>query len=123
MSLITDYLRVIALILLLSLFGLSNAHTSNQKVTIEFKNVTLKDFIGQIESQANYTIVYQDTLVGNKRDVTIKVVEEPLNKVINSVLDKKGLQATFKDNAIIITKKITNSSIAEKRYISRRGCI
>ena len=72
MSLITNYLRVISLVLLLSIFGLSNAQTSNQKVTIELKNVTLKDFVRPIESQTNYAIVYQDILVDNKKDVTIK---------------------------------------------------
>ena len=50
----------------------------------------------EIESKTNFTFVYRDILMDTKKDISIQVGNKPLADVIQTVLDSKELEATFR---------------------------
>lgn len=100
-----NWLKIGILSITLTFMGLLNAQNYAQPISLNLQNATLKDFIKQIESKTQFTIVYRDVLVDNKKDISINVSNKPLNEVLKSVLAIKGLQADYSNNTIVITKK------------------
>ena len=98
-------LRVLLLFAIFLTFSLLQAQNQSQPISLNLQNVTLKDFFEQIESKTSFTIVYRDVLMDNKKDVSVNVTNRPLGEVLNIVLSKKELQASFANNTIVITSK------------------
>lgn len=99
-----NWFKIGMLSIMLTLTGLMNAQNFTQPISLNLQNATLKDFIKQIESKTQFTVVYRDILIDNKKDITISVSGKPLNEVIKAVLTMKGLQANYNNNTIVITK-------------------
>lgn len=93
------------------------AQNPNQKISINVKNINIKDLIKQIESKTSYTVVYRDVLVDDKKDITINEENKPLIDVLKSSLSSKGLQVVFNSNTIVITKKNAEPQITTKTKI------
>lgn len=98
--------RYLSVFLILFLFsGMLNAQNYSQPISINLKNASLKDFFNNIESKSQFTIIYRDVLIDEKKDISIDVTNHPLNEVLKTVLSKKGLQANYNNYSIVITKK------------------
>ena len=111
----TDWFRVW---LLLILFFLGNVlHAQNQKISLQIRNATVKDLIKQIESKTNYTVVYRDILVDDKKNININEENKPLIDVLKTALSPKGLEVVFNNNTIVITKKNVEPQITTKTKI------
>lgn len=106
---------------LLSIFlligSVSFAQNPNQRISINVKNISIKELIKVIESKTTYTVVYRDVLVDDKKDITINEENKPLTDVLKSSLSSKGLQVVFNNNTIVITKKNAEPQITTKTII------
>lgn len=91
-----------------------NAQNYSQPITLNLRNATFKEFVKQIESKTQFTVVFRDALVDNKNDISINVSNKPLTEVIKSVLAMKGLYANYKNNTIVITKIESNTLPTEE---------
>ena len=103
----TNLIRTSFLSCLILIGSLVVAQNPNQKISLHVQNISIKEFLKQIESKTTFTVVYRDILVDDKKDITINEENKPLVDIIKSVLTPKGLQAVFKSNTIVITKKNT----------------
>ena len=110
----TKWQRVIILSVLLSIFSVLNAQNSGQKISLNVHNVSIKDFIKQIESKTKYTVVYRDLLIDDKKDISITVVDKTVSEILKEVFGQKGLQAVFNNNTIVITKKNAEPQVISK---------
>jgi len=98
-------LRYAVLLFYFAFCGLLSAQNPAQKITLTLQNVTIKEFIKEIESKTKYSVVYRDLIVNEKGDVTVNVVDKPLTELLKSVLDPIGLKATFNSKTIVLTEK------------------
>jgi len=111
----TNWFR--AFLLSISLLISSLIFAQNQKLSIKAQNITVKEFVKQIESKTSYTVVYRDVLVDDKKDISINEQNKPLAEILKITLSPKGLQAVFNNNTIIITKKNVEPQIINKTKI------
>jgi len=102
----TSCLKTTILMVLLAFSGLLNAQNPTQKISMSLKDATIKELIKEIETKTNYSVVYRNLQISEKKDVTINVVEMPLMDVINMVFDARNLQVTFNNRTIVISEKI-----------------
>ena len=96
------------LFVLVVIFGVMmqlNAQNTSQPISLNLRNVSIQDFMKQIESKTNFTFIYRDILMDTKKDVSIQVSNKPLVEVVKTVLDLKGLEASYNNNTIVLTKK------------------
>lgn len=105
------------ILLLLSFASVVNAQNPNQKITLSVMNVTIKEFIKQVELKTTYTVVYRDILLDEKKNISVSVVNKPLVEVLKMVLSSKALQAVFNNNTIIITKKNVEPQISNIKKV------
>lgn len=82
-----------------------NAQNTSQTITLNLRNVNIQEFMKQIESRTNFTFIYRDILMDTKKDVSIQASNRPLVEVVKTVLDQKGLEASYNNNTIVLTKK------------------
>lgn len=91
------------------------AQSTTQPITLNLRNANIQDFIKQIESRTNYTFIYRNVLMDSKKDINIQVKEKPLIEVVKVVLEQKGLEASYNNNTIVITKKAEDVQSKAKR--------
>lgn len=87
----------------------------NVKVTINKQNVRLEVVMNEIESQSNYLFIYGKEINTNL-PVTIKVKQQPLSQVLNSIFKDKNISYRLEGNHIILSRKKTEPT--EKTTIS-----
>ncbi|MDX9748850.1 MAG: carboxypeptidase-like regulatory domain-containing protein, partial [Paludibacter sp.] len=95
----------LTLVVLTTFTPLLNAQNSTQKISMKVQNISMLDFFQQIETSTNFTIVYKDIFIDQKKDITVDVENKPVIDVLKKVLATRGLQAVVKNNTIVITKK------------------
>lgn len=81
-----------------------NAQRQDRSVSLNLKNVSLKAFFQKIEKKTEFSVLYRDALIKDKKSISVQATNRPLSEVLKSVLSPLGLQATFKNRTIVITR-------------------
>lgn len=99
--------RLISLMLMcIAMVGICAAAVSDQRVTVNVENSTLKKLFKEIESQTTYRFSYRNAILDDKKDVTVRMSDVPVSAVLNTAL--KGRPLTFEivsAKSIVISKK------------------
>ncbi len=90
-------------LLFLLLFLSFSEFVSAQKVRINMTNVPLVNVLKEIQNQTPYTFVYTSSLIDVKKRVSINVIEEEIESVLDKLLT--GTEISYK----IVNKQITLS--------------
>ncbi|MCQ4872275.1 SusC/RagA family TonB-linked outer membrane protein [Butyricimonas paravirosa] len=80
--------------------GLSQA----MKVTLEVKRVSLNNFFLELRKQTNCDFLYNYNLIKDKQ-VSVKVEEKELSKVLDEILPGLGLEYYYDNNVVVIREK------------------
>ena len=98
---------------------------SQEKISLNLENTSLKKIFKIIESQSTFRFVYKDYVLSVFNKVSIKVQDQPIENVITKVLEKTPL--VFKvvgDNLVVIadeTGKVQNFGPYTKESVSIPG--
>lgn len=74
------------------------------RVTLDITNATLENVFELIEEQTHLLFVYSNSEVDNQRLVTIKAQSEPVQTLLQKVLDGTGLAYAVNDKYIILNR-------------------
>ena len=78
------------------------SYTQNARVTINKRNVTLREVLNEIEKQTDYLFIYSDEVNTNER-VSVKSRQQAVSNVLNALLKKKDLNYSMEGNHIILS--------------------
>jgi len=84
-------------------------------VTLNLKNVSLIEFFNAVEKNTEIRFSYVDHQLDPKKDISIKVANEPIEQILNKVLIPKGYQYIRTGNTYAITTK-TIKPESKRRY-------
>lgn len=84
-----------------SLFNKTIAQTT--QVSLDLKNVTVKEVLQEIEKKTNYYFLYNSELINVQRIVSVSVKKQSLESILNQLFDKKDVSIAIKDKHIVIT--------------------
>lgn len=92
-----------------------NSH-SQEKITLNLREVPLETVFKSIEAQSNYRFVYSEEVMRNPGRVSINVRGEQVRNVLNEVLRNTALSFTTKDNnlILIVPQKLLSLTIRGK---------
>ncbi len=115
-------------LLLLALFGgIALAHDSraqevlNRTVTLNQKNLELKDALRQIEREAKVKFVYSTRIQSGQR-ISLNVTNRKLSAVLDELLTPVGIYYEVIENRILLTKRRPNrSSLADPEFIQNQA--
>ncbi len=101
----------------------SVGYSQNTKLTLNLQNATFQELIKEIESQSEFIFVFYDNVLNLDKKVNIKANNQPIEKILEQVMESTGNTFTIFDRQIVIGKKdsekgaITNpnNSSAEQR--------
>ncbi|MEN6324144.1 MAG: TonB-dependent receptor [Proteiniphilum sp.] len=92
------------------------SYTQNARVSINKRNVTLKEVLNEIESQTDYLFIYNEKVNTNEK-VSIKANQKAVYSVLNSLLRNKDMEYSMEGNHIIL-KTIEKAEVTGKEKIS-----
>ncbi|MDR1919941.1 MAG: TonB-dependent receptor [Tannerellaceae bacterium] len=79
------------------------------EISLELKNVSLKEVFVQIERQTNLVFAYNNTDVDNTRNLSVNVKSKQVQEVLEEILKGTNLTYTVSDRYITIIKKAAAS--------------
>lgn len=104
-------LKVFAAFVLMIIIGLTNASAQGEKVTVNVKNATLKEVFNTIERQTTYRFSYRNSLLDDKKDITVSKSKAEVTEVLDIALKGRDLQYEIvSPKMIAIFKKKANAS-------------
>ncbi len=95
----------ILLIFLSILSVLPNNGYSQKKITLNVKDIIMKDVLNEIKSQTDFKFLYRSKEIDVRQKVSLKANRETIVKVLDRLF--KNTQITYKiiDNQVVLTKR------------------
>ncbi|GAB6013292.1 SusC/RagA family TonB-linked outer membrane protein [Viscerimonas tarda] len=99
--------RVMRLLYLAILFfGIhAGAFAQSGKITMNVKDVPIRQFFDKIEEQSEYRFTYRDKSIDDERHITYSASDEVIESLLQKVLTPLGLQFQISKNDILIVRK------------------
>lgn len=88
---------------------------SQKTVTINVKDVSVVDFLKEIEKKTDIRFSYVDQIFDTRKDITLKATNENIEAVLFKILTPRGYETTRTGNTIAITKKSKETSKGSKK--------
>ncbi len=87
-------------------------------VSIDVKNVTVKELLHTIEANSNYTFAYADDDISSTKRITLKADDRSIASIVAEVLP--GAKIDVEGNKIIITRSNNNAAQQPDKAAARR---
>ncbi len=110
-----NIMRISAFFLFLCIFSAyaSKTVSQNAKVSIKGSNLTIAEFIDQIEDQTDYLFVYSKNEVNPNNPLEINPGERTVAQYLNEAFVNSDVKYAFENDYIVLTKN-TIASIAQQ---------
>lgn len=77
-------------------------HSQNARVTLNKRNVTLRETLNDIENQTDYLFIYSNEIDVNEK-ISIKAKQESVANVLTHLLQRKNIDYSMEGNHIILS--------------------
>ena len=112
------YMKLSVVLLLATCLQVS-ARTYSQKLTVKFKNATIKEALSSIEQKANCRFFYSDNQLPENTLINLKEKDIPLNDLLKNLFAGTRLNYKMLDNRVIIISR----SLAEAQLKKVSGTV
>ncbi len=115
------FMKNLILLLFILNLNVSASVLSQERVTLNLKNVTLKDCLKAIEQQTNLGFLYNGRELGKIEGITVNALNEQVDEVLESLLKAQGYDFSIENGVILIHKApvlselVTDVSIQERK--------
>ena len=101
-----------------------NAKTYSQdRISLDLKDVPLIDLIQEIESKTRYNVFYENTQIDVNQHVTVSGTDQPVGSILSLALRNSGINFKVLKDQIILMKKISTESKQIKQQETIQGVI
>jgi len=80
-----------------------DSYSQHTKLTLDLKNVTVKDALKTIEDQSEFLFLYSPKMVDVSRKVDIELTDKKVDFILNQMFAGTGVDYIIKDRQIVIT--------------------
>src|SRR5665648_361473 len=87
-----------------SLAVMGNSYSQSTKFSFQLSNATIKDVFQEIEHNSEFIIVYSDDIIDVSKEVSVKVEDVSVEKILDQILKVSGNGFEIKDRQIVITE-------------------
>jgi iron complex outermembrane receptor protein len=102
LSLIMRLSFIMLLISTLTVAG--NTYSQSTKFSFQLSNSTVKAVFQEIERNSEFIIVYSDDMIDVNREVSVKVADASVEKILDQILRPSNNGYEIKDRQIVITR-------------------
>lgn len=93
------------MLLISSLTVIGNSYSQSTKFSFHLSKATIKDVFQEIEQNSEFIIVYSDDMIDVSREVSVKVSDVTVERILDQVLKESGNGYEIKDRQIVITER------------------
>jgi len=104
-------MKMTALIILLAVLQVSAKTYSQQRITVNLKQVKLTDALKEVEKQSTYRFVFSNLILPENVRVTIEAKNQDVEDVLNKLLENTGLTYSTVSNNLIVLKTASYNAI------------
>ncbi len=79
-----------------------NGYSQSKRLTLDLKNVTIKNVLAQIEDKSDFYFLYDNNLIDVHKKVDLAVKNAPIDEVLDKLFGEGKVNATIKGRHIII---------------------
>ena len=108
-------MRFIFLLMCLAVASTVLGQSQNDRITIDTKNIGLKEFVQEVESQTKYRFVYGED-VKLKTPITISAKEQSIVSVLKKSFSNQGIVFEMSASHIILKKEEESASLPKRRF-------
>jgi TonB-linked SusC/RagA family outer membrane protein len=83
--------------------GVSAKINPDEEIHLKIQNGNIKEVLKEIESQCNFTFIYNDAYINVNQPISIDCSNKPLDELLDEILTARGIAYTFIDNHIVLT--------------------
>ncbi len=94
------------------------SYSQTTRLSLNVNNATIKDVLGQIESQSEFYFLYNNQLINVERRVDMKVKSEKIEKILSQLFNDGSVNVQIKDRHIILTPAEEASSQQPQKSVS-----
>lgn len=91
------------------------AQDNNKKITIQERNISIKEAFTKIEQQTGYSIAYEQSKLDLKKKISLSLKDEDINKALSQILKDSKHSYKIKGYHIIISPLIEEEKKEEKK--------
>lgn len=95
-----------------------SALAQDRSVSVNVKDVTVKELLKAIETESSYTFAYVDTDIDLNKKVTVNAKSESIESIIGKVLPDVDVE--FKGTKILLSRKSADSSAPKAKNGPRK---
>lgn len=92
----------------LSLFA-SGTYSQNARVSLDLKNVSVKDALKAIENSSEFFFIYNNELINVDRKIDVNAKEESIGELLNTIFKDQGVDVTVVDRKIVLAPSAIGS--------------
>ena len=98
----------------------SETYSQSTKVTLDLKNVQIKEVLEEIEEASDFFFVYNNKLIDVEKNVDVQVHDKKIKTVLDDVFRGEGVEFVIMDKQIILSpgSMVTNVIQTEKVEIN-----
>jgi len=91
----------------------SEAYSQTTKLTLQLKDVAVKQVLAQIEDESEFFFLYNSKLVDVNRKVDVDAKDERIDDILNSLFQKTEVVYTVVDRQIVLTNKADQAAFVQ----------
>jgi TonB-linked outer membrane protein, SusC/RagA family len=117
---ILNIMKISTFFLFLCVFSSFAATSASQsaKVNINGNNLTVEEFINQVEEQTDYLFVYSKSEVNTSENLSVASGEKSVAQYLTEAFEESSMKYAFENDYIVLTKKMVNNAVQQGRTIS-----
>lgn len=94
------------------------SYSQSTRLSLNMKNSTVKEVLGQIEEQSEFYFLYNNQLINVERKVNLEVQNEKIDAVLSKLFDDGSVNVLIRDRHIILTPSTGEASQQQQRSVS-----
>lgn len=113
-------MRISLFLILLSAFQAlaGSSYSQNTRLSLNLNNTTIREVLGQIESQSEFYFLYNNQLIDVERKIDLDVKNEKIEKILSTLFSDGSVNVQIKDRHIILTPAVESSSQQQQKTVS-----
>ena len=93
------------------------SYSQSTRLTIDMKNVSVKEVLQQIEHESEFYFLYNSELIDVQRKVDLSVDNEKIDVILSKLFQSEKVDVLVRDRHIVLTPVSENSGSQQQRPI------
>lgn len=105
------------ILFLLFFISLQAQAQQSDLLTLNMKNVTLKQFVEAVQTQSGYSFLYKDNQLKTNQRITVSVNKQSINVALEQAFKGKEFLGKFRANRFFCFRQKRNSLSIQKSHV------